>query len=328
FRKALDYDSSYYDPYIAIGNIYRKQRDAIEAERYYRKAISLEPKKSKAYEALGDLYLEMGRDDDALNVYQQGLDQDSTLADLYNGIAGIYVRKGMMAKADSIYQIALRRFPDDLTVQRLWGEFLYKVGRYREAVDVLKPLIARFSQVPALRAKLADALIELKEYKAALAQLDTVFMVDPNNFQAKLRQGVILARQGQYRSAIARFDEVIARDSTFALAYLYKGEALSEQGNYSQSDANLRKALALDPTLLQAYVDLGDNRRKQADGARGSNITQTPTGKLKTAKTLYEEAKSYYQRALSDPALASYVRAQLEYVDKNISAIEKELFVR
>ncbi|MGQ9678908.1 MAG: tetratricopeptide repeat protein [bacterium] len=328
FEQALVFDSFYYDPYIAIGNIWRKKRDAGQAEEYYRKAMRIDPKRAKAYEALGDMYLEMGRSDEALLVYQQGLGQDSSLADLYNGVADVYVRKGMMAEADSVYRIALKLFPDDLAVQRLWGEFLYKVGRYHEAVEALKPLAARFPQVTSLRAKLVDALVELKDYKGALVQIDTILTLEPTNYQAKLRQGVILGRQGQMREAIKRFDEVIANDSTYALAYLYKGEALSEQGNYSASDANLRRALALDPNLLQAYVDLGDNRRKQADAKRGNNLAQTSTANLKTAKTLYEEAKNFYQKALADSSLASYAQAQISYIDRNISAIDKELFVR
>jgi hypothetical protein len=57
-------------------------------------------------------------------------------------------------------------------------------------------------------------------------------------------------------------------------------------------------------------------------------LIATSTANLRAAKALYEEAKGYYSKATSDPAYASYSRTRVEYVDKNIGLVDKELFVR
>ena len=89
FKRALSFDSTYYEVYVAIGTAYRKMLDPINAEDYFRKAIKLDPKKAKAYEGLGDLFLAMHKDTAALAVYQEGLANDSSLVDLYNGTAEV-----------------------------------------------------------------------------------------------------------------------------------------------------------------------------------------------------------------------------------------------
>lgn len=336
FEAALAVDSTYYDPYIAIGNIWRFRRDPIQAQYFYRKAMQIDPQKAKAYEGLGDLFLEMSAMDSsyidsALAAYKMGLEKDSSLVDLYSGIAQIYVKTDRMAQADSVYKEALRKFPDDPGVMRLWGEFLYKMRRYAEAVNVLKPLVERFKHDPSverLRVKLASALAEVGRYSEAVAELDEILKTNPADKEALIAQGVILARQGKNSQALAKLDQVISMDSTLTSAYVYKADILIKQGKYEQASVQLRRALRFDPELASAYASLGDVNRLQGDAARGKNLASTPTASLRQAKAYYEAAKGYYQKAMADPAYASFGRSQIAYVEKNIELINKELFVR
>jgi len=328
FRRALTYDSTYYEVHVAIGSAYRKMLDPVTAEEYFRKAIKLDPRKAKAYEALGDLFLAMRKDTAALAVYQEGLANDSSLVDLYNGIAEVYVRMNEMAKADQVFQVAMRRFPDDVSVQRLWADFLYKQKRFADAVNSLVPLVQRFPKVAELREKLADCYIELKQYDKAVAQLDTILQAEPNRDQTALRLGSVYLVWGKPKQAIQRFDALIAKDSTKILPRVYKAEALIQQGNTGSAEDVLQKVLRMDPSNAQAHVDIGDIRQKQADEQRGTNIASTTTAKLKRAKALYEEAKTHYARGMSDPGLKNYADAKNDYVDKALKLVDKELFVR
>ena len=337
FQKAIQTDSTYYEPYIAVGNIWRKRRDPVQAEEAYRLAMSLDPRRAKSYEALGDLFLEMvvvdsGLVDSALAVYKLGLERDSTLVDLYNGVAEIYVMTEQVDKADSVYKVALGLFPDDLSVQRLWGEFLYKQRRFSDAVAALRPLVERFSEDPninKLREKLALALAEEKEYTEALAQLDKIVEIDPDNVDALLVKGVILSKQRKFNDAVVELEKALAQDSTLAMAHIYIADVRIAQGSYSSARTNLQKALALDPGLTVARVYQGDILRKQgAAQVGGKPLSSVSTPKLQAAKSFYESAKSMYQMGLGDASYASYCRGQIQYLSQNIQLIEKELFIR
>jgi len=328
FRRALTYDSTYYEVYVAIGAVYRKMLDPISAEENFRKAIMLDPKKAKAYEGLGDLFLAMRKDTAALAVYQEGLANDSSLVDLYNGIAEVYVRMNEMAEADQVFQAAMRRFPDDVSVQRLLADFLYKQKRYADAVNSLVPLVQRFPKVAELREKLADCYIELKQYEKAVAQLDTILQGEPNRDQTALRLGSVYLAWGKPKQAIQRFDALIARDSTKILPWVYKAEALIQQGNTGSAEDVLQKVLRMDPNNAQALADLGEIRYKQAREQAGTNLAATPTAKLRRASALCEEAISYYTKAVSDPVMKQYANTMLNAAGELKKIIEKELFVR
>jgi tetratricopeptide (TPR) repeat protein len=328
FNDAIVADSTFYEAYVAVGAVHRRTRDATNAEAYFRKAMAVDPKRPKAYEGLGDLFLSMGSLDQALQTYLDGLAQDSSLVDLYNGAAEVYVRKNEMAKADTLFQTAMRRFPDDQNVQRLWADFLYKQKRYQDAVNALLPVVARFPKVATLRQKLADCYIELKSYDRAVAQLDTILLDNPGDNQTTLRKGVVLMQQGKTSLALTLFQGLVQKDSAQAEYYVYWAEALIQQGNTSSAEAKLRKALALSPGMAQAYADLGDIRLKAADTKRGRDLTATSTANLRAAKSLYEEAKGYYAKAAGDAAFAEYSRTRIEYVDRNVQLVDRELFVR
>ena len=328
FRRALTYDSTYYEVHVAIGSAYRKMLDPVTAEEYFRKAIKLDPKKAKAYEGLGDLFLAMRKDTAALAVYQEGLANDSSLVDLYNGAAEVYVRMNEMAKADELYQAAMRRFPDDVSVQRLWADFLYKQKRYAEAVSSLGPLVQRFPKVSELREKLADCYIELKQYDKAAAQLDTILQAEPNRDQTALRLGSVYLAWGKPKLAIQRFDALIAKDSTKTLPRVFKAEALMQKGSTGAAEDVLQKVLRMDPGNAQAFGDMGEIRYKQAREQAGTNLASTPTAKLRRALALCDEAIGYYTKAVSDPVMKQYTSTMLGAAGDLKKLVEKELFVR
>jgi tetratricopeptide (TPR) repeat protein len=134
--------------------------------------------------------------------------------------------------------------------------------------------------------------------------------------------------QSKTKAAGTIFESLVQRDSTRPEFWAYWAEALIQQGSAGSAEAKLRKALALSPGMAQAYVDLGDIRLKSADSKRGTNLTATSTASLRAARALYEEAKGYYGRALSDQSYSEYARLRIEYADKTIGLVDKELFVR
>ncbi len=328
FEAALAADSSFYEAYVAIGIVYKRMRDPVQSEDFFRRAIARDPMQAKAYEGLGDLFVELGRLEDAERVYSEGLSRDPSLVDLYNGLAEVFVKRGQMSRADSLYKIALARFPDEVSVQRLWSEFLIKQGRHQEAADALVPLVRRFPTVDVLREKLAISYVELKKYPEALAQFDTLLVTNPGNTYYLLQQGVILARQGRSRQAIEKFDAVIRADTTKPDGHNYKGDVYVQQNNLDAAEASYRRALARDPGNAQASVGIGDVYRRRADSQRGTDLSRTSTANLRSAKANYEQARSFYQRAAGDSGYQSYIRSQLDYINRAVEAVDKELFIR
>lgn len=337
WEKAIEVDPSYYDTYIGMGTLWRRLRNPVEAKSYYAKAIALEPTNAKGYEAMGDFYLEMAPSDptlidSALAIYRQGLERDPQMVPLYNGIAEAFIMKEQPAQADSVYNVAQAMFPDDFSVQRLWGEFLYNQRRYGAAVSALKPVVERFAGDPninKLREKLALAMAEEKMYNEAVAQLNLIIESDPANVDAMLVQGVIQSRQKKFREAMATFQAVLAQEPDRAMARVYMADIEIERRNFAAARNHLQAALSINPNLTVAHVYLGDVARRQgSEQIGGRPLANVRTENLRSAKSFYETAKRSYQQALGDRSYAGYSRSQISFLDQSIELIDAELFIR
>lgn len=337
WEKALEIDPGYYDTYIALGTLWRRRRDPVQAKDYYLRAVELDGRNAKGYEAMGDLYLEMSPTDSALidsalAIYRRGLEHDAANVPLYNGIAEAFIMKGASAQADSVYSVALKLFPDDFSVQRLWGEFLFNQRRFSEAVEALKPVVERFATDPnigKLREKLALAMAEVRMYNDAIAQLNLIIESDPANLDALLVQGVIQSRQKKYREALATFQAVLDQDPERAMARIYMADIEIERSNYNAARNHLRAALSLNPGLTVAHVYLGDVARRQGtEQIGGRPLANVRTENLRSAKSFYEEARQNYRQGLDNRSYSSYSRGQISFLNQSIEVIDKELFIR
>jgi len=333
FERAAQIDSTYPDPHIAIGNIWKYRRDMVQAKEHYLMAIELDPAGAKGYEALGDFYLTLSRGDttyrdSAVALYETGLQKDSTVVELYLGLAEVYVAVGRVDLADSVFAKALQTDAENEKLLRLWGEFNYDQGRYEAAVRVLGPLADEYPELLDIAMMLAGALAELKRYDEALVRLDAFLAVDSASTRAHLTKGAILSRKGKLSDAVAEFDIVIGLDSADASAHYYKGDALVRLGRLSAAETSFRAALALDAGMASAQAGLGDVYRQWAVGKLGTTITGTPTADLEAAKGFFQSARSWYEKARSDAAMASYANKLIENIDQNLDAVERELFIR
>ena len=327
-KRALIYDSTYYDVYLMIGQAYRRVNDSAQAESYYRQAIRVSPKQSKAYLELGDMLLAAGRDTAAMAVYQDGLANDSTNADLFNGVAEVYLKRNQKAQADATYKQAIARFPTELSVVWNFVDFLFRQNRFADALPVLEPLAAKYPKIPEVRNKLADAYAGVNQYGKATAQLETLLMLEPNNNGTILRLGVSYQKAGRLKDAIQQFDTLIAHDSTQSLPYRFKAEALSEQGNLSAAEPLLRRVLRMNSRDYFALADLGDLYLKRARATVPDNLADAQTPAIDEAMRLCDEAKGYYARAAEDPDINDYAVSKTAYADKFLRSLKLERLVR
>ena len=329
-KRALEYDSTYYDVYLMLGTAYQRVNDAKNAEGTYRRAITVSPQQAKAYQSLGDMLLTTGRDTEALSVYQDGLAHDSSNADLYNGVAEVFLKWNRKSSADSVYKRAIARFPDELSVVWNWTDFLFRQQRFAEAAASIEPLAGKYPKIPEVRNKLADAYAGMNQYGKAAAQLETLLTLDPGNVSTMLRLAVSYQKVNRLKDAGALFDSVIARDTTQPLPIRYKAEVLIAQGSNSAAEPLLHKVLKLDSHDMIAVADLGDASLNRATGLipADRNLSNVQTSVLDEAIGLCNDAKGYYERASSDPNVRDYAAAKSAYADKLLRSLKLERSVR
>lgn len=190
------------------------------------------------------------------------LPADETRIASYEGTrADAAMRKPVAAAVDPAIRERLRALgyldADSPTGDRNLAAILFQEGRYAEAVDAYRKLVAAATDDGALRASFAGALGALGRYTEALEQLDHAIRLAPLNPEGYHNRGVIHERLGDAASAVREYRRALR----YAPNYEPSSEALARLGVEPDSpvdDAERRaNELAAEASRLARRGDYG-----------------------------------------------------------------------
>lgn len=92
YEKAIEYNSEYSEPYLALGNYYWSQKDLPTAEGYYKKALEHNPVIFQAYINLGAIYADRKDDKLALENFKKARAMNPYSYESFFNIGSIYLR--------------------------------------------------------------------------------------------------------------------------------------------------------------------------------------------------------------------------------------------
>ncbi len=156
------------------------------------------------------------------------------------------------------------------------------------------------------------------EYEEAVAKLQEVLVIDPNQAFAHNKLGDALCRLGRYAGAEQAFRRAIQIKPRGADAHFNLGNVLRWRGDFTGSETALRRAVKLDPRNSDALTSLGHtlnglDRVSEAKTLFDKALRVKPRdasaycglGWLASVGGRFEEAESLLRKALeSDPACA------------------------
>ena len=122
---------------FVAGSVYERQKQFADAERKFREVLAKDPLHAPALNYLGYMLAERGeRLDEAVGYIKRAL-----AADPYNGayldsLGWAYFRQNKLDLADQNLSKAAAQRARDSAVQDHYGDLLFKLGRYQEAVSV------------------------------------------------------------------------------------------------------------------------------------------------------------------------------------------------
>jgi tetratricopeptide (TPR) repeat protein len=161
------------------------------------------------------------------------------------------------AMAEALYAEVLAAEPRHAQTSYLYGLLLLDTGRSREAVVKLRDAAVIWPRHPGILAHLARALLADEQPEPALATIDRLAAVAPDNAQTAFLRGTVLNALGEPSRSIAAFEQAIARDPMNAAAFLNLGNAHAELDRLDAAEGYCRQALAVDPRLAEAHASLG-----------------------------------------------------------------------
>ncbi len=205
-QAAIRQHPEFAEAHETLGLAFIEQSQWEDAIRHLTRALDLKPDLALGRNHLGRLYMAQGRLEAAIGEFRQLVAHHPEVAEARHNLAVAYARHGQREHALRQFRAAIRLQPDFQAARLDFAALASDMGRYQEAVDMLKGMLATsgvslsFDPV-GVRYRLALVHLAAQHLPEAAATLQQVLQAQPNHAEAHVYLGSIYYRLGEFDSA-------------------------------------------------------------------------------------------------------------------------------
>lgn len=227
--------------------------DAIDA---LREAVKINPKLAASWKLLGESLHGEGEADEAAEAFRQAM----LAAHTHPGIVKALdlVAQERFGMAEGICRDYLQRHPEDVTVIRLLAEIGIRLGIREDPELLLEDCLRLAPDYHLARSTYANALSQAQKYEKALAEIDYLEKVEPQNLSHSVLAASIEVMVGNYEAAVDRYDFLTRRFPQHAQLQNSYGHTLKTLGRQKEAIAAYRRAIAVKENMGDAYWNLAN----------------------------------------------------------------------
>src|SRR5206468_9477033 len=161
----------------------------------------------------------------------------------------------------------LKEDPFDAAAVRMLAELAARIGRWRDAENLLRRAVELAPGWTAAKANLALVLGRMGRPAEALQLMDDIFAAEPNEIGHWNLKAATLGRLGDFEEAIRLYEGVLERNLELPRVRLSYGHMLKTLGRQAEAIAAYRRAIELEPTLGDAWWSLANLKTVKFDDA-------------------------------------------------------------
>lgn len=221
-----------------------------------RRAVALKPELPSAWLALGDHLSATGDSAAAEAAYSQHVRYSSRDPALLR--AGAALAENHLPGAEALLRAHLGKTPNDVAALRMLAELAARLDRTSDAEELLARCLQLAPSFHAARQHYALVLHRGNKAERALAEIDSLLAVAPDNPGYKNLKAAILCRIGDYTTAIELYDGILRAYPRQTKVWMSYGHALKTAGRQDDAIAAYRRCIALEPTLGEAWWSLAN----------------------------------------------------------------------
>lgn len=245
------------------------QKNLDQANAYIQQALKLDDKNPEVYIQWGDLELEKEGSNrtNSINQYEKAFSVDPKYT-------RALLRQGQLWKRVENYDLALEWLDKAIANDRTFapayrekGDVLFKTSRKKPenmklAADEYRKYL-ELNDSPTARTKYAGFLIEMKEFKLALEELNKIMQKDSSNIGLYRALGYCGFETKDYAKGLyymKKFFDNVGSQSQFTVIasdHVYLGKLMTQTGQDTLGVEEMKKAIALDPKNPEPYGELG-----------------------------------------------------------------------
>ncbi|TAL89861.1 MAG: PEP-CTERM system TPR-repeat protein PrsT [Rhodanobacter sp.] len=249
---------------------------------------SLEPQVKARVQALrGDAYRELRQFDQAQQSYKAALALDSRSPHALVGLARLAVIAKDPVSAGKYLQQALAAAPENPQAWIAKGDLAFNShdfsgaeSAYQKVLDFKHPDWVPQEHFYALT-RLASAQLQQNQSDKALASIQTLEKMSPQQPYPHYLHAVLLYKQGHFDDATAQLQQVLKASPNNPQAQMLLGAVNYAQGNYGQAEMYLSNVMGTDPNVearkLLALTFYREGRSRQALDMLRPAVPGTPS---------------------------------------------------
>ncbi|HSR00597.1 MAG TPA: sulfotransferase [Sphingomicrobium sp.] len=258
--------------------------------------------------------------------------------------AALALNENRLDIAERILKPYLKEDPFDAAAVRMLAELAARIGRMRDAENLLRRAVELAPGWTPPKANLALVLGRMGRPAEAMELLDDVFAREPDELGHWNLKTATLGRLGDFGEAIAMYEAVLRRAPNQPKVWMSYAHLLKTVGRLADGIAAYRRAIELRPALGEAWWSLANLKTVKFtddDVAAMERAFEAPGISDDDRFHLdFALGKAMHDRGRTDEAFAHYSRANAlrlklhpyapsdvhKFVDRSIAAFTAEAF--
>lgn len=213
----------------------------------------------------GDAWLALNKPDQARREYEQSLHLDPTSPRAKLGLAYLAAAENELEQALKWVDEALQAAPQTAQAWSFKAELHKRRGELKDAEAAYSQAIEHRRRSAADLANRALVRIELKQFDAAAADIETLKKTAPKFYLTHFADGYLKVAQGRFAEAREPLQAALSLNDRYPFTLFYLGLVLLRQNELQQADQHLTRFNRMFPNSPQAHQMLAMVKFKQRD---------------------------------------------------------------
>jgi len=221
-----------------------------------RQVVAVDPKFAEGWRSLAEQLSAAGLEEESQRAYDEHLSLSTTNPELQKAAEHLFRKE--LNKAEEIARAVLKANPMDVPAMRMLADIGIKVARYNDAINLLERCLELAPTFNLARHTYVIALFRSQRLTEALAELEKLLKVEPNNPNYLILKGSILVRAGDHQPALEIYEGLVKNYPNQATAQMNFGHTLKSVGRIDECVAAYRKCIELGQNVGEAYWSLAN----------------------------------------------------------------------
>ena len=232
---------------------YDKLLETLSADKPFEPAV-----KVRVAVLRGDAYFGLKQLEQAKQSYQAALKQDAKDPRALLGLAMLASTAKDAAAADRYVQQALAAAPENPQALVMQGDLAFDRGKFVDAEKAYQKVLGlkHPDWLPQEHfytlTRLANAQTQQNHLDQALASIQTLEKMSPQQPYPHYLHAVVLYKQGHLDDAVSQLQQVLQVSPDNAQAQMLMGAVNYAQGNYGQAEMSLSNVMGVNPKNVEA----------------------------------------------------------------------------